>query len=384
MSKLRSGKPGMLREINRNLLVKLIIKNGQISRSELSKMTGLALPSVMRLIDGLILDGLVVDSGKGISSGGRKPKLVSMNKKSQYIIGVEIAIRTSLILSDISGEVIDRWESDEMPDVTPVDLLERINHEIKSLIKKHKISDKLLGIGFGTPGSNFKYVKEVKHSILKGWETTDVKSWFEERLDYDIYVDNVARTRTLAELWFGHGKTYDNFVYAFIDQGVGCGIVRNGQIIEGSQGVAGEFGHTTVAFGGKACYCGKSGCLEMYVSAGAMTMAINEKGYNYAYFSDLLHNLNQECIDILKKRSEVLAAGLGNLVNLLNPSKIILGGIVSKNKTVIDSTKEYLPHYIFSNISDETELLLSQVEQMALGSIALVINNKFTSIEITA
>lgn len=380
MAKLQSGKPGMLKEINRNLIVKLIIRNGSISRSELSKLTGLALPSIMRLVDGLIEDHLVIDIGKGESTGGRKPKLLTMSQSSYYIIGVEIAIETTIILTDLSGEVIDLWESSEMQESTPEEILEKIYCMIQSLIKKHKISDKLLGIGFGTPGTNFKYRRQIKHTLLKGWERIDVQAWFEERLSFDIFVDNVARTRTLSELWFGYGKVHNDFIYAFIDQGVGCGIVKNGQIIKGANGVAGEFGHTTIEFNGKACYCGKLGCLEMYVSAGSLTTAVNEAGFDYTSFHDVIDHLNNKSSDILKERCHILAAGLGNLINLFNPSVIILGGTVStSSKEIVDYTRSFIQENIFSYHADQTEIKTSIIDQKALGSIALVMNNKFTS-----
>ena len=207
------GKPELIKRINRNIIIKLIIKKGVVSRSELAKITQLALPSVMRIVDGLIEEGFVKEIGKGDSTGGRKPNLMTLNHEALYIIGVEIAIKTTVMLTDLGGNIIDRWESPQMAYVSPKEMLEKINETIERLIDAHQINrSKIAGIGIGTPGSNFKHIRDVENSILKGWEAIDVKSWFETKTDLKIFIDNVARTRTLGELWFGFGKEIKSFI----------------------------------------------------------------------------------------------------------------------------------------------------------------------------
>lgn len=390
-SAIVTGKPELLKRINRNIIIKLIIKHGVISRSELSKITKLALPSVMRIVEGLISENLVKEVGKGDSTGGRKPGLITLNQEALYIIGVEIAIKTTIVLTDLGGNIIDRWESQQMAYVSPAEMLETINENIEDLIIKHEIDrKKIAGIGIGTPGSNFKYNKEIENSILKGWEKIDVKAWFKLKTDLPIFIDNVARTRTLSELWFGIGRSMKSFIYVFVDQGVGCGIVNNNVIYEGYKSVAGEFGHTIVEFDGRECYCGNRGCIEMYVSAGAIinevvkTLGISEEAFR---FRNVIEEENNPKVQkILYHSGKILAAGIANLINIFNPQAIILGGIVpSESRYFAETVKQAINANVFSNNAMDTPVFISDINQdrICIGSVALVINETFKSVELS-
>ncbi|MCT4631386.1 MAG: ROK family transcriptional regulator [Firmicutes bacterium] len=384
-----TGKPALIKKINRSIVIKLIIKHKEISRSEISKITKLSLPSVMRIIDSLIDEGLVIEIGKGDSSGGRKPSLLSMNNNAMYIIGVEIAINSRIILTDLSGKVLDSEEFDNSNISTPLGVLTKIKECIDSIISRNKDYEGLIsGIGIGTPGENYKYNDSIEMAIIKGWEELNVLSWFENHFDYPVFVENVARTRTLSELWFGEGQSIKNFIYLFIDRGVGCGIVNNGSVYEGYNGVAGELGHTIIQLDGRKCYCGNKGCLEMYVSAGAILNQLKEnnnyyKDYN---FEKLIENQSDEEIgSIIEKSAKIMGIATANLINLYNPEAVILGGIVAKSfeefsKILSDTLNEN----IFNKNALNTRILSSKLdyEKTGLGSVALVINNIFKSVEL--
>jgi N-acetylglucosamine repressor len=390
-SDIVTGKPELLKRINRNIIIKLIIKHGVISRSELSKITKLALPSVMRIVQGLINENLLKEVGKGDSTGGRKPSLITLNQEALYIIGVEIAIKTTMVLTDLGGNVIDRWEAPQESYASPVEMLERINENIERLIANHKIDrKKIAGIGIGTPGSNFKHIKDVENSILKGWEEIDVKAWFESKTDLPIFIDNVARTRTLSELWFGVGKRIKSFIYVFVDQGVGCGIVNNNTIYEGYSSVAGEFGHTIIEYDGRECYCGNRGCVEMYVSAGAITnevvkaLGISEEDFKFKNVIE--HETEPKIQKVLSDSGKILAAGVANLINIFNPQAVVLGGIVpSESRYFAESVMEAIDANVFSNNAMDTPVFISDIDQdrICIGSVALVINEVFKSVELS-
>ncbi len=390
-SEMVTGKPELLKRINRNIIIKLIIMHGVISRSELSRITKLALPSVMRIVEGLISENLIKEVGKGDSSGGRKPSLITLNQEALYIIGVEIAIKTTMVLTDLGGNVIDRWESPQALHMTPEEMLEKINENIERLISSHQIDRrKLAGIGIGTPGTNFKHIKDIENSILRGWEKIDVKAWFESKTDLPIFIDNVARTRTLSELWFGVGKRIRSFIYVFVDQGVGCGIVNNNAIYEGYSSVAGEFGHTIIDYGGKDCYCGNRGCVEMYVSAGAITnevvkaLRISEQDFSFKNVIEL--EAEPEVQKVLTDSGKILAAGVANLINIFNPQAVVLGGIVPiESRYFASAVKQAIDANVFSNNAMNTPVYISEIDpdRICIGSVALVINEVFKSVELS-
>lgn len=389
-SNIVTGKPELLKRINRNIIIKLIIKHGVISRSELAKITKLALPSVMRIVDGLISENLVKEVGKGDSTGGRKPGLITLNQEALYIIGVEIAINTTMVLTDLGGNIIERWESPQMAFVSPEEMLESINENIERLIARNKIDrSRIAGVGIGTPGTNFKHIRDIDKSVLKGWERINVKAWFEAKTDIPVFVDNVARTRTLSELWFGAGRRCKSFIYVFVDQGVGCGIVNNGVIHEGHGSVAGEFGHSIIEYKGRECYCGNRGCIEMYVSAGSITneaekaLGISRGAYK---FKDVIaREADPRILRVLSESAEVLAAGVANLINIFNPEAVVLGGIVPvESRYFAEAAIKAIDGNVFNNNAMNTPVLVSDIAQdrICIGSVALVINEVFKSVEL--
>lgn len=391
--KIISGKQKLIKDINRNLLIKLIIRHGRIGRAELAKLTGLSLPSVMRIADALLAEGLLDEVGKGASSGGRKPSLLTLKSDAYFIIGVEIAIRTTVVLADLSGRILDQWESQAVSELSPEGMLEKIDFEIHRMLQTHQIPWKrFAGIGIGTPGTNFKYIQEMELSVLKGWENLDVKGWFEARRrdpGYMIVTENVARTRTLNELWFGLGKDFKSFIYVFVDQGVGCGYVNNELIYVGQNDVAGEFGHSLIYPGGRPCYCGNRGCMEMYVSAGAITREvkrvhqISDRAFDFSQVMAMQEDSKVQ--EILLESGETLGYGLGNLINLYNPKALILGGEVPKaSALLVKQAFKTAEAMIFSRNALNTPIVVSTIshDRDCLGSVALVINEMFKSIEI--
>ncbi len=391
--KIITGKQKLIREINRNLLIKLVIKHGKIGRAELAKLTGLSLPSVMRITEALTDEGLLTEVGKGASSGGRKPSLLTLKSDAFYIIGVEIALHTTVVLTDLSGSILERWESHAAADTSAEAMLEKINGEITRLLKAHRIPwERFAGIGIGTPGTNFKYAQEMELSIIKGWENLDVKGWFEARRrhpGYRILTENVARTRTLNELWFGLGRAYKSFLYVFVDQGVGCGFVTNEMIYLGQNDVAGEFGHTLIHPGGRPCYCGNRGCIEMYVSAGAITREVKRQLHisstEFGFAEAMGMADRPEVREILLESGRTLGYGLANLINLYNPKAVILGGEVPLVCALLaEQAIQTAAENIFSRNAMKTPMAVSTIDHSAdcLGSVALVINDMFKSVEI--
>lgn len=387
--KIVTGKPGLIKEINRNIVIKLIVKHNSISRADIAKMTKLSLPSVMRIVDSLIEEGLVEDVGKGNSSGGRKPSLIALNKNAMYIIGVEIAIKSTIVIGDIAGEIIDSIEFDNSDITSPYEVLDRIKESIDVVIKRnYKISSSIAGIGIGTPGANFKYQNPMSMAIQKGWEEIDVLSYFKKRYDYPVFVENVARTRTMSELWFGEGRNISKFIYVFVDRGVGCGIVNNGLVHKGANNVAGEFGHTVIQIDGRKCYCGNSGCLEMYVSAGAILNGVkylDKKFKDFDFEKVVMNSDDPDIRRVIKDSARILGIAVANLINTFNPDGIILGGVVPTRLRNFEKFLENsLKEGIFNSKALDTKIIVSKLDndKVSLGSVALVINNLFKSVEL--
>ncbi len=361
--KFESGRPELIKYMNQELVIRHVVRSQEISRADLARETGLSLPSIMRIVDALVEKGFLIETGVGVTAAGRKPSLLAINKAHKYVLGLEISSRSIVTLTDFGGNPIEAITIDSKDSQSPEDILNLLLNATLQLIARHNLKpQQIAGIGIGTPGNNFKHHKPMKGFILKGWESIDVGQWFNSRLEIPVIVENVCRTRTISEIWFGEGRHHSDFLYVFVDQGVGVGIVSKGMIFEGAHGVAGEFGHTSIDIHGKPCYCGKNGCIEMYVSMGALAQRSDE---------------GTPSDELLETVSNELAFALANMVNLLNPPIIILGGSVVKSMPELtEMVKQKMMPYVFHNLALKTEVFASQLdnESLCLGSIALVIH----------
>lgn len=376
MAKKESAGSELIKNINRELIIRNIVKFKEISRADLSRNTGLALPSVMRITDFLIEKGVIAETGQGESTGGRKPNLLTLNGEYKWIIGVEIASNIIITLANFAGIPVDSIVFATKENEAPSEALNHVAENIQELLTRNNIDkNRLAAVGVGTPGSGFKHQNTIKGFISKGWESIDVTGILSELTSLRVIADNVCRTRTLSEIWFGRGRTQSSFIYAFVDWGVGIGIVDKGFLIEGSNGVAGEFGHLSIDINGKDCYCGKRGCVEMYTSVGSFASESGKIDFDWI----IEHQHEEHIKEIIKKSASALAFALANVINLINPPVIILGGLIPRalnDFTQIVETE--IKEHIFHSLALDTPIVKSEVdnETICLGSIALVIHNE--------
>lgn len=402
VKRLLTGNSGLMRSINRNLIIETIMQRGCISRSEMEVSLGLALPTIIRIVDDLILEGLVIEIGKGDSSGGRKPVLLQINPDAMYFIGVSIQRKLKVVLADAVGTILDRYEVVGNYDNIAEDILEQILEGIHYIIRHSGVNEqKIACIGIGTPGTLFNYGDRIGNCPFKNWAEFDTNIWRESgRFKMPVEFENVAKLGALGELRFGYGKSEKNFIYVFTDYGIGAGIVSEGKLFTGTNGVAGEFGHTIVRQGGEKCYCGNSGCLEMYSATPAIVsklkkLSANEKTLLSTYIAqgDLdfsriimaIENGDELAIKVIVQAGEMLGIGIGNLVNIINPSMIVIGGELAESCPLyVDSARNTAKQGIFSKRADNIPMNVSQLgnDSVLLGAIALAMNKAYKQVTV--
>lgn len=367
--KEQSGKPENLRQHNRYVILRYLTAEASLSQSALAKLSGLALPSVMRIVAELEAEGVVYSTGKGESTGGRKPQMVSINPQYRYLVGIELAMSVKIILTDFLGQVLYVWESDSLltqsPEAVMSEVLRQVYLAMSSLGIRH---EQVAGIGIGTPGSNFKLLNQMPRAIVQGWECFDVWAWMKGQTQLPVYVENVAKTNALAELWFGSAKSQSEFLYVYLDRGVGAVLYRNGEIQNGAHNASGEFGHMGIDPLGRPCYCGKRGCIEMYVSAGAILNRLEADG---------------ESAKVCEAVGLELGYGLSNLINVFNPQSIIMGGSVTRDyPEIIQAAIPIAQTFIFNNRAEGTPIQVSTFDasHSCIGSAALVQDQFFRSL----
>ena len=345
----RTGNLKLIQELNRSIILTTIRHYGPISRSEIAKRNKISPTTVTAAVRKLLQRGLVCEASVGESSGGRKPILIQFSPESRFIIGVAIA-NSSIKIAEMNLEAKScKQKVFPLYNLTGELLIDYFLKVIEQFLKEYSDLKKCIGISIVSPG-----IIDVDKGII--YENTKLKlkdiplkEMVEKKFKLKTWLENDANAIALAEKQFGEYKKYKNLVYITIGDGVGAGIIVNRNIVRGNCGGTGEFGHTSIDRNGVYCDCGNRGCLENYVNwpaiyskvsssiaQGKHTMVLElAKGdinrITPSIFRDALEKDDQLAKEIMEDTAGYLATGIVNLVNLLNPDIIILGGKVAYN-----------------------------------------------------
>ena len=329
------GNRDLMRAINRSILLNAIKTYGPIARAELARRTGLSPATVTGITAELISEDLVFEKTLGNSSGGRPPILLCINPSGGHVVGIKLT-EDELIgaLTDLEANMIARGQV-AITSHAVDHVVTEIVALVAALLDEARLPQtKLLGVGVGLAGIVDSRRGMLLTSPYLGWRDLPLRDRIQEKLQVPVYVDNDVNTLTQSEKWFGSGQGVDNFIVLTVGRGIGMGLVINGQFYRGANGGAGEFGHTVVQPAGRLCTCGRYGCIETIASepgllCTANEMALTGKLPKVDRLDDLLALAqagNAEAVRIFSEAGNLLGCSIGNLVNVLNPQMIILGG----------------------------------------------------------
>ncbi len=328
-----------LRRRNRSVLLSRVFLDGPLSRQDLAASTGLSQAAVSNVVGDLIDDGLVNEAGTVESDGGRPRVMLRIAPRFAFVVGVDVGeTRVRVELFDLSMTplaTVDYPIERGKPD--PDTVVRHILAGLKYVQDTAKISaEDILGVGIGVSGVVEQGAQAVVHAQTLGWNAVQFERLLRSGTDVPLHVDNGAKTLGQAEMWFGAGRGARHAVFALVGSGVGAAVVTGGVTYRGASSSAGEWGHTTLIYGGRECRCGAHGCLEAYVGAGAVIDRYREARRGRAVpGADEESQINQLIEDaassasarrILDETASYLGAGVANLINLFNPERIVLGG----------------------------------------------------------
>src|SRR5699024_346883 len=208
----------------------------------------------------------------------------------------------------------------------------------------------------------------------------------------DVKVENDARAMALGESWFGNHGAVDNMLSVNIGRGVGAGIIIDGKLFHGDNDIAGEIGHMTIDINGEICECGNRGCLQTFATGSAIVMQAekvmkeqNISADKYLPLSgrkvyELAVEGNEKFAEILINTGQIIGIGLTNLIHIINPTKIVLGGGVTKSEEfILPSIRETISYRALSPLATETQVVISRLGEDASinGAIALILEDIF-------
>jgi glucokinase len=278
----------------------------------------------------------------------------------KWLVGVDLGgttIKIAFITFD--GHIIEKWEIPTNINEDGKHIVKDISTSIKEKLKQlSEAEDKLTAIGMGAPGFIDMKTGFIYHAVNIGWRDYPLKEELEKETGIPVIIDNDANIAAIGEMWRGAGDGESNLLMVTLGTGVGGGIIVNGHIMHGTNGMAGEIGHiTSIPEGGAPCNCGKTGCIETIASATGITRIAAEKAKNDN--DSLLHGILSEngelkakdvaeaaengdrvAIETLEEVAFHLGLVIANISNSINPGKIVIGGGVSKAGDVMMSRLE--------------------------------------------
>lgn len=337
----------MMFEYHQKLLLNLIRIHGPVSRVDLTKMTKLSPTTVGRIIDTILELGLIVEMGKSSTGLGRKAKLLDINQFGMYAIGIDMDMyNLKAGVVDLCGNIL---YSDSIP--TPNTFsIDEVVLSIKSLVESLEnrcnptVQEKIAGVGITFPGNVSWPDGVVQLSPQFKWENVSLKEKIEEIYNGTVLIKNNVKSSANAEILFGLGKKYTNFVIFHCGSGIGSAVVLNGNVVYGSNDMFGEIGHIIVHPNGRKCSCGRRGCLQAYA---CMESLEAEAGIT---FSEIIRKSNQGdsyCFSLINEATDYISAAISNIINMYDPPLIILSGEMFDHyeairSSILDKLKQQL------------------------------------------
>ncbi len=263
----------LTKQHNRDLVLKTIFENESISRAEITRVTQLTRTTVSDLVASLITEGLVKEIGLGSSIGGKLPILLSLVADSRYLIGLNLRQNKFIgAVLNLRGEIKATAEVD-VAGTDGKKALQLVYRILDQLIRK-KLKP-IVGIGVGTPGLINTREGIVLNAVNLEWQDLPLGRLLEARYKLPVTILNDSQATAIGEYVYDGGQQPDsNLVVVNVGQGIGAGILINGQLFQGDGGGAGEIGHVVAQPNGVLCRCGKRGCLETLTSSSAVLQRV--------------------------------------------------------------------------------------------------------------
>ncbi|SDJ37442.1 ROK family transcriptional regulator [Salimicrobium halophilum] len=367
---MSTGDANYIRNLNRELLLETILRTESISRSELSRSTGLNKATVSVQVQSLIEDKIIRETRiETLQTPGRRPTLLEMNGDYGFSIGIDLDYKKArIVFINLKGKP---FYTKVLPckDENIDTIVSEVKSHLSPLIKQTESTlpfFKLRGICLGIHGIiNDREI--IEFTPKQKWTDVDLKDGLEKELNVPVHIENNANLSSYAEQVYSENTS--NLFCLTLYSGIGLGIIYNHKIYRGFQGFAGEIGHMVIEPNGKQCDCGNKGCWELYASENSLKETLLSLGLG-ENFNEIIKSVNAE--ETITTYIEYLSYGLNNIINIFNPQRVIFNGsLINQNPDFI----ERLESSLRSKIIDYESIGTSKIGEFAcaLGGAAFVL-----------
>lgn len=318
----------VVRDINRRIVLNLIRTRQPISRADLARVSGLQRSTISLIVEQLIGENWVLEGPTGRLPRGRRPTFLRLND-DRVIIGVDIRpVHTTVALADANGKFISQEAM-----VTSPDAKIALEGLIDCILRmKRSCRGKMIeGIGISLPGRFDHTSDRLVFAPNLAWHDVDLRNPIVKETGLEVELENAANACVLAAVWFDRMEEGRNLVVVTVSEGIGTGILANGQLVRGLNGMAGEFGHVPLDSKGPVCGCGSRGCWEVFASNRAALRYYLEEGSEPGglSFPDLLSRAEHgdtRAAKALETMAHYLGRGMRMIVAGLAPERIVVVG----------------------------------------------------------
>ncbi len=390
---MKTADPELMRAINRYHVIDLVRRDGPIARVEIAQRTELSPATISAITGALIEEGLIdvlrVEPAEG-GVRGRPRILLSLNAAAYRVVGVKLsAHRIGIAVTDAKGEPLTSLILPvRIARQSPGVIADLVEDGVRQCVADIGLSiDKVDGIGIGLPGVIDGVAGISLWSPILGPSPVPFAHEIAERLGARTLIENDSNLVTLAEHWFGHGRGLSNFAVVTIENTIGMGILIDGKLHRGAHGTGAEFGHLKFDPHGPACRCGQRGCLDAYASDDGILQAAIAAGCIEANSEATANQLIAKAAEralagdnalnyIFRRAGEVLGVGIANVINILNPPRIIISGEgLRAGHLIREPLLAAIEANVLPNLREATEIIFHSWgdEMWARGAASIVL-----------
>ncbi|HEV7645873.1 MAG TPA: ROK family transcriptional regulator [Pyrinomonadaceae bacterium] len=383
---------GTSREVNRQIALTLIRTHQPVSRADLARLMETSRANVTLLISELINEGLVREGAQGNQKlRGRKPTFLYLNSQNSVAVAVDVrASKTFLMVTDSIGRQIGDIVSFPTK-FDPQEFIKSLSDQIRKALNQYADSSNCIGVGIVIPGVLDRKSGVVLHAPTLRWRDVNLLEPLQREFDgIEVYLENSGKACALSQIWSvrGDGTALSDIVFVSVSDGVGVGIVINGEIVRGAHNTAGEFGHVPLSIDGPQCSCGANGCWEAYISNlatlsryfGRNVADRKPQALDIAEFTidDLIaraRSNDSKAITALHSTARYLGLGLASIINAMDPSRVYIGGEITEAWDLVESlVRDAIKERTLTSELGETPIrIVPAVEYPRLrGAVALV------------
>ena len=385
-----------VRSQHHGLLLRLLWSNRETSRANLARHTGLSRSTVSSVVNDILASGIVKETRAGSSNGGRRPIMLGFDDNARVILGMDVgASHVGGVLTNLRGQILARQERAMQTRGHPQHTLQTVHELAQELLGEHRSA--LLGAGVALPTPIDPVSGRPLRTTMPDWVEVDTVEVLEQRLGCPVRVDNDANLGALAEQWWGAGRDGGDLVFVKVATGIGAGLIIGGRIVSGAHGIAGELGHLSIDPNGPPCICGVNGCLNVIIGTQALIARADARrphfpdsvlpgqGIDLSSLVEAAKANDELALEIINFAGERLGAGLANLLNVLDPATIVVGGDITRvGEPLMEPIRRTVRRRTLVTASGGERVVRSQIDKqsVALGAATLILRAALETFEI--